>query len=73
LRDQGLLSRVLIAAPASMAGTRFYKETDPNDASAIACYGERLLSILTAEPAMSESMTVPATSAIRGARAPRPH
>jgi hypothetical protein len=50
LRDQGLLSRVLVAAPPSMAGTRFYRNPHPNDQAAINAYGARLLSILEAEP-----------------------
>ena len=52
LRDQGLLSRVLVAAPASMAGTGLYKATHPNDMAAINAYGARLLSILEADPTL---------------------
>src|SRR5262249_25626434 len=52
LRDQGLLSRLLIAAPPSTAGTRLYKETSPSDTAAIHAYGARLLGILEAEPAL---------------------
>jgi hypothetical protein len=52
LRDQGLLSRVLVAAPASMAGTRLYKATHSNDVAAINAYGARLLSILEADPTL---------------------
>jgi len=36
LRDQGLLSRVIIA---SVAGTRLYKEPDAKDDAAIRAYG----------------------------------
>lgn len=48
LRDQGLLSRVLVAAPESIAGTRFYRDTAPEDDAAIRAYGARVLSILEA-------------------------
>jgi hypothetical protein len=46
LRDQGLLSRVLVAAPDSLAGRRLYRDTDPADEAAIKAYGARLLSLL---------------------------
>jgi hypothetical protein len=52
LRDQGLLSRVLIAAPPSMAGTRLYKSQHPKDEATIKAYGARLLSILETDPAL---------------------
>lgn len=48
LRDQGLLSRVLIAAPDSIAGTRLYRDPTPEDEAAIQAYGARLLSLLEA-------------------------
>jgi hypothetical protein len=48
LRDQGLLSRVLVAAPDSIAGTRFYRDTLLEDDAAIRAYGARVLSILEA-------------------------
>lgn len=48
LRDQGLLSRVLVAAPDSIAGTRFYRDSVPEDDAAIRAYGARILSILEA-------------------------
>ena len=48
LRDQGLLSRVLVAAPSSLAGTRLYRETDPSDEADISAYAARILSILSA-------------------------
>jgi hypothetical protein len=48
LRDQGLLSRVLVAAPQSIAGTRLYRETAADDDAAIHAYGARILSILEA-------------------------
>ena len=46
LRDQGLLSRMLVAAPDSLAGKRLYRETEPADEAAIKAYGARLLSLL---------------------------
>jgi hypothetical protein len=48
LRDQGLLSCVLVAAPESIAGTRFYREPLPADQEAIQAYSARLLSVLEA-------------------------
>ncbi len=48
LKDQGLLSRLLIAAPTSMAGTRIYKDTQPSDEAAIKAYGARILHLLEA-------------------------
>jgi hypothetical protein len=52
LRDQGLLSRILVAAPASLAGSRVYREPCPQAAATIKAYGARLLSILEAKPAL---------------------
>jgi Protein of unknown function (DUF3987) len=49
LKDQGFLSRVLIAAPVSLSGTRLYRETKPEDDAAIRSYGARILSILESE------------------------
>jgi hypothetical protein len=54
LRDQGLLSRVLVAAPASIAGTRFYRDATPEDEAAIRAYGARILSILEAPWPLAE-------------------
>ncbi len=48
LRDQGLLSRVLVAAPNSIAGSRYYREPGHADETAIRAYAERLLSLLEA-------------------------
>ena len=45
LRDQGLLSRVLVAKPASIAGTRLRRDERPEDRKAINAYGARILSI----------------------------
>jgi Protein of unknown function (DUF3987) len=49
LRDQGLLSRVIVANIATLAGGRFYREVDARDDEAIRTYGARLLSILEAD------------------------
>src|SRR5207247_122887 len=46
LRDQGLLSRALIAAPVSIAGSRLYRACNPDDQAAIAAYGAKLLGLL---------------------------
>ena len=48
LRDQGLLSRVLVAAPESIAGTRLYRDASPEDDAAIRAYGKCILEILEA-------------------------
>jgi hypothetical protein len=45
LRDQGLLSRILVAAPDSIAGKRFYRDATPEDENAIKRLGARLLTI----------------------------
>jgi uncharacterized protein DUF3987 len=46
LRDQGLLSRVLVAKPISIAGTRMFKSSSPGDDLAIKHYGAVLLRLL---------------------------
>lgn len=46
LRDQGLLSRVLVAAPPTLAGQRTYRATDPRDADTIKSYGAVILRLL---------------------------
>lgn len=46
LKDQGLLSRLLVAAPGSLAGTRFQRSAHPASESALSCYQARVLSIL---------------------------
>jgi Protein of unknown function (DUF3987) len=53
LRDHGLLSRVLLAHPESMAGARFYRGPRQDDLDAIKAYGARLLSILEASRALA--------------------
>ncbi|PVE25956.1 hypothetical protein DC522_01575 [Microvirga sp. KLBC 81] len=54
LRDQGLLSRVLVAAPESIAGTRLYRDPLPEDDAAIRAYAARILSILEAPWPLAE-------------------
>ena len=46
LRDQGLLSRMLVAAPPSLAGRRLYRSVNPDDDAEIRAYGARILSLL---------------------------
>jgi hypothetical protein len=46
LADQGLLSRLLVTAPDSTAGSRFYREEDLGTDGAIKRYGARILSLL---------------------------
>jgi Protein of unknown function (DUF3987) len=52
LRDQGLLSRVLVARPASLAGSRTYQEPSVTAVARIRAYGARILSLLETEPAL---------------------
>ncbi len=46
LADQGLLSRILVTAPDSAAGTRLWHESKPESDVAIKRYGARILSLL---------------------------
>ncbi|QJP14622.1 DUF3987 domain-containing protein [Starkeya sp. ORNL1] len=50
LRDQGLLSRFLVAAPESIAGSRAYRDTPPEVNVAVQAYCGHLLRLLEAEP-----------------------
>ncbi len=43
LRDQGLLSRILVAAPPPASGTRFWKEPQPQSRRALDFYSQRVL------------------------------
>lgn len=54
LRDQGLLSRVLLAAPLSIAGKRLYRTASLDQEHAISDYGKRVLALLE-RPARSLS------------------
>ncbi|QBE91919.1 DUF3987 domain-containing protein [Sphingomonas paucimobilis] len=49
MREQGLLSRMLVAAPKSLKGTRFWKEVADEHHADLAAYHERLGRILTQE------------------------
>ena len=53
LLDQGFLSRVLVSAPSSTAGTRFQREPDPASSAAISRYHARILSILERQPTLA--------------------
>jgi len=55
LRDQGLLSRILVAAPESIAGTRFYRENEASDDAAIAAFGARVCCILEAPAPLADN------------------
>jgi hypothetical protein len=46
LLDQGFMSRLLVAAPVSTAGTRFQRKSQPETEPALRRYGARLLDIL---------------------------
>ena len=46
LNDQGLVSRVLASAPATTAGSRFWRDPRPESDRAIRRYGARILQIL---------------------------
>jgi Protein of unknown function (DUF3987) len=46
LADQGLLSRLLVTAPESAAGTRLWHEERLETDRDLKCYGARLLEIL---------------------------
>lgn len=49
LGQQGLLSRLLVAAPASLAGTRMQRDADPRSRSALDVYTRRMLDLLELE------------------------
>jgi hypothetical protein len=72
LSDQGLLSRLLVSAPESLAGTRFWREPDALSDRAIRRYGARLLTILeTALPLAARrvnELNPPAITLSAGAR-----
>ena len=54
LADQGLLSRFLIASPASTIGTRFWRETTPENDADIRRYWAQISQILETPPRMAE-------------------
>jgi len=54
LTSQGLLSRILVSAPDTAAGTRYWKNPVPEDAIAIKRYGDRLLEIMKTRLPLAE-------------------
>ena len=54
LRDQGLLSRMLITYPPMTSGTRFWRDPAPESEAAIKRYGARALDILEMQPPLAE-------------------
>lgn len=46
LRDQGMMSRLLVAYPKHIRGTRFFKEPDPEKEERLRAYHSRLASLL---------------------------
>ncbi len=57
LMNQGLLSRLLVTAPESAAGTRRWRDPKPESDADIKRYGARLLSILEAPLPLAEGKT----------------
>lgn len=53
LRDQGLLSRILVAHPESLVGTRLYREPQDVDLRSIDAYAARLLAVFEEPAALS--------------------
>jgi hypothetical protein len=53
LAAQGLLSRILLAAPDSLIGTRFWRDPAPQSDVAIKAYGAQLLLLLENPPIMT--------------------
>jgi hypothetical protein len=63
LRDQGLLSRILIAAPETLAGTRLWREPADGFESGLRRYTARVLSVF--------ELPVPAANAVGNELTPR--
>lgn len=53
LKDQGFLSRILVAAPVGAAGTRFQRRTGYAGADALSHYNARLMEILRRTPPLA--------------------
>ena len=53
LREQGLLSRLLVTAPDTTAGSRLWRESRPESAQALERYRGNLLDILRTRPPMA--------------------
>lgn len=54
MQGQGFLARFLIAWPESLAGTRFYRDADPNRDPRLGRYWQRMARLLAQEPALDE-------------------
>ena len=54
LRDQGLLSRMLLAAPESLTGGRIYQDPNPEDEAAIQRLARQISTILKTKPALAD-------------------
>lgn len=59
LGQQGLLSRLLVAAPASLAGTRMQRAADPRSRSALDAYTRRVLDLLELEAPKQDGVLKP--------------
>ena len=57
LTDQGLLSRMLVTAPESTAGTRFWREPASGSATSLKSYSARLLQLLEAPLPLASGKT----------------
>jgi hypothetical protein len=53
LKDQGFLSRILVASPVGVAGTRFQRRTSYGGSDALILYNARLLEILRLTPPLA--------------------
>ncbi|MGE9010577.1 DUF3987 domain-containing protein [Leptospira interrogans] len=53
LKDQGFLSRILVASPVGIAGTRFQRRTSYSGSEALVRYNSRLLQILRLTPPLA--------------------
>lgn len=64
LKDQGLLSRMLVSAPDSLMGTRFWREPAGDSQSLLNRYSQRLLEMLrtplSIKPGTSNELELPA-------------
>ena len=54
LADQGFLSRFLVCAPASNAGTRFQRDASPSSRAALEFYKARILKLFANKPTLVE-------------------
>ena len=66
LGQQGLLSRLLVAAPASLAGTRMQRTADPRSRSALDAYTRRLLDLLELEAPKQDGALKPRRLELNG-------